>query len=252
MDRRLKKLIYGLFYFIILSLIGFWFYSSFLKPRPSCFDKIRNQDEEGVDCGGICGQLCFPEDFQELKVTQEKIFPIDSEHLTLFAEIRNSNLNFAAKNFKYTFNVYNTKNEIIKTLTSENFIFENDTSYLLFPNLNLVSSSTKSLNMIIEDVSWVKAKDFKKPNFSISETQISLDENYIKVSGLAANQTPFDAKNIKIIVVLYDNLSRPIGASMTTLDDLVSNTTRPFRISHPPLDNFKKENYKIFISAPAF
>ena len=50
--------------FIALLILGFfgmlaaggWYV--FLYAPPSCTDGIINQDEEGVDCGGVCKLLC--------------------------------------------------------------------------------------------------------------------------------------------------------------------------------------------------
>ena len=59
MNKYIKKqIIIAFVYLIILAVIGTGFYFLFLKPTlPSCSDKIQNQGEAGVDCGGPCS-LC--------------------------------------------------------------------------------------------------------------------------------------------------------------------------------------------------
>ena len=48
----------------ILSIIIAFFASVFTvryyltRPDPTCFDKVQNQDETGVDCGGVCAAEC--------------------------------------------------------------------------------------------------------------------------------------------------------------------------------------------------
>jgi len=45
------------------------------KKCESCFDKIKNQNEEEIDCGGICAQKCF----ENKKITKETIETIQKK-----------------------------------------------------------------------------------------------------------------------------------------------------------------------------
>ena len=57
MPRILKQTLFGLFFLAVFGGVVFWIYQS-TRPVLTCFDKIQNQDEEGVDCGGKCQILC--------------------------------------------------------------------------------------------------------------------------------------------------------------------------------------------------
>jgi len=52
MSRGWKKFIYGVFFLAVFGLIVWGFYEIVLKPTPTCFEQIKNQGEEDVDCGG--------------------------------------------------------------------------------------------------------------------------------------------------------------------------------------------------------
>ena len=52
--RNIKQIIIALIFFSILFGFGFLIYSISIKPDPSCEDGIKNQKEEGIDCGGPC------------------------------------------------------------------------------------------------------------------------------------------------------------------------------------------------------
>lgn len=249
MNRRLKQFIYGLFYLALLSFIFWSFYLSFLKPGPNCFDKKQNQNEEGLDCGGVCKNLCFPKDFKDLEITQEKIFRLDSNHVSFFAEVKNPNPEFAVKNFSYVLNIYNSKDEIIKTLKDNSFVFSNDLSHILIPNFEISSNLVDRLELIIEkNINWVKKENFEKPNFSKSSLKIEKESNRIKFSGSLSNQTPFSFKDPQVLVILYNQFNNPIGSSLTVLDELSANASIPFAVYHPLISDANLDATKVFVS----
>jgi hypothetical protein len=58
MEKNLRKRwIIGLLYLVFFSLVVFFFYSVF-KTKETCFDGLKNQNEEDVDCGGVCFKKC--------------------------------------------------------------------------------------------------------------------------------------------------------------------------------------------------
>ena len=45
------------FLFIILGT-AFYFYKTVIERTPNCFDGLHNGTEEGIDCGGMCTEIC--------------------------------------------------------------------------------------------------------------------------------------------------------------------------------------------------
>ncbi|MEK7180965.1 MAG: hypothetical protein AAB738_01340 [Patescibacteria group bacterium] len=250
MNRRLKQLIYGFFYFLLLAFIGWGFYLNFIKADPTCFDKTQNQNEEEIDCGGPCSLSCFPAGFSnKLEIIQQKIFRLDSGHVSLFAEVKNPNADFAAKNFKYTLNAYDNSDKVIVGITGDLFLYAGETGYILAPNLEVGSSSPSRLEVILDKAEWVKSDDFKKPEISIEGISFSTDNNQIKISGSLANQSIWKLNEIKIIAIFNGRFGKPVGASETELPVIAPNTREPFAISHPFLADVNLPATHFFIRA---
>ena len=51
--KKQLKIFSGFAVLVLLIVLGGIYY---FEPSPSCFDKIQNQNEEGIDCGGVCKQ----------------------------------------------------------------------------------------------------------------------------------------------------------------------------------------------------
>ena len=58
MERNKKKqIVISLIYVTIFLVIVSWIYY-IIRPVPNCFDGKQNQNEEGVDCAGVCAKKC--------------------------------------------------------------------------------------------------------------------------------------------------------------------------------------------------
>lgn len=235
MNRRPKQLIYGLFYLLILAFIFVGLYLLFLKPGPSCSDGIKNQGEAGVDCGGPCAKICFPADFEELQVVQEKFFRLPAGRVSFFAEIKNSNPDLAAKNFKYAFELSNDQGQLLDSESGDAFVYANDTSYLLIPNLAVAQASAYKLKVEVSGVEWTPKESLPKPLLTFKDTEISLVGNEIIARGLLVNQSFKPLIEVRILAIFYGRFGKPIGASETILNNLLPDQSQTFVVNHPPL-----------------
>ena len=43
---------------VIIFILGVFVYNTFIKHTPTCSDIIKNQNERGTDCGGVCTHMC--------------------------------------------------------------------------------------------------------------------------------------------------------------------------------------------------
>ena len=53
-----RQLFYALGALFIVVVLGTLVWYGFFYQRATCTDNIQNQNEEGVDCGGVCAKLC--------------------------------------------------------------------------------------------------------------------------------------------------------------------------------------------------
>lgn len=246
MSRRLKQFIYGVAFFIFLVLIACGVYFTFLKPAQSCFDNIKNQNEEGIDCGGVCGNSCIPSDIKEIEISQQRIFRLNSNHFSLFAEIKNPNTDFAAANFTYTLNAYNEKGELIQSESGTSFLYSKETGYLLAPNLESSSSYPSRLEVIIGKIDWKKSEDFKKPEIAVGDFSFTTETDQINVGGSLINKSISSFPAVKVIAIFYNTQGQLIGASATEFQNLPANTSQTFFISHPAIKGINYSSTRFF------
>ena len=82
-NTKRKKIVIIFIYltFFLLFSLSLYFY---FKPQPSCSDGKQNQNEQGVDCGGVCVQECDIVKAQPLIIGETGAVPAGLEENTIF------------------------------------------------------------------------------------------------------------------------------------------------------------------------
>jgi hypothetical protein len=88
-ERFFKQIVFS-----TLTIIAFFFIGlitfQILKPKPSCFDGIRNNNEIETDCGGKC-QSCEIKTLTKLEYTGEAYHFLQKDKYFVYAKITNLN-----------------------------------------------------------------------------------------------------------------------------------------------------------------
>lgn len=165
--RTVKKIIFGIFYSLILSAVILGIYFIFLKPNPTCFDNKQNQNEEGIDCGGIC-MPCGIKYAQDLQVLEIKNFPAGDNRTILLAQIKNLNTDFSAGDFVFKFSLIDMQGNKIKEILGHSFIYIDEIKYLIgIADIGIKDFSKANLDFA--DFKWIPKENFKKPNVVAKE-----------------------------------------------------------------------------------
>lgn len=233
MNKRLtKQLMYGGSFLTVVFLFVAVFYFIFLKSAPTCFDNKQNQNETGVDCGGIC----IPCDLKytlPLENIWIKYFSANNKAV-LTAQIKNPNLNYGADYFSYSFKIYDKNKNEIKTIERKSFIYDYDIKYLI-EITDIDYSAIGSVSLDFFDVVWKSKKELKKPKIIIREKVTKAVENGrgVEVSGIIKNDNPFPVFKAILIGFLNNNNEIKIGASKTELENLEPFGEKFFKIYFP-------------------
>ena len=71
-----KQIVIGIIFLLLISGVTFGFIDYFFLVEPTCFDGVKNGQEEGVDCGLLaCGVACEPA-ILSLNIISQKLSPI--------------------------------------------------------------------------------------------------------------------------------------------------------------------------------
>jgi hypothetical protein len=236
MSRHVKQIIYSVIYLFIIGLVGTGFYLKF-KPAPSCFDLKQNQNEEGIDCGFVCGNICLPQDFKPLQIVdQVRVFYPTRNTISLLAKIQNLNQANAAKSFKYIFKIIDNSGNELQVASEKSFIYAGDIKYLAVFNIPVTDvSKIKSGEISIEDPTWVRTEEFMRPQVAVQDQNVSEDVGGIIVKGKLSNRDTVNLTKVTAMVIFYGSHGQAAGVSQTEIDNVLPGETRSFTIAHPSI-----------------
>ncbi len=228
--KRKRTIIIAVFAAIFLSIILFAYEK--MKPAPSCFDGIQNQNEEGVDCGGVCAKKCDIK-AQDLVVQQSGFVPSGAVNTyDVYGQVENPNNSFGGSEFSYTFNLKDVNGKIIATKQGKGFILPAETKYVIEIGLQ-TTSVPASVELDIYNVKWVQFKDyFEKPQLNIVNKeydQITSGVGFGEASGLLKNESPYDFNSISIYVILKDANNAVIALNSTSMQTVKAGEDRDFK-----------------------
>jgi len=237
MSIPVKKTLIILIYLLIFSSIGFLIYLKY-KPKPNCFDNILNQNEERVDCGGVCAQKCEILVEENIKVDRSGYVESGTNgQYDLYAEITNPNNFFGSSQFNYKFEIKNSAGAVVAAKTGNNFIFPGESKYIIENNVG-AGEIPYSVDFSVSDPIWVEfTSDYlQKPELKVVNKQyneITSGVGFSEAKGLVKNESPFDFTAIKVEIILKDNNGQIIALNSTQMGAVRSGENRDFRVIWP-------------------
>lgn len=230
MDKYLKKqIIIAIIFFLIAGLLVFGIYFLLLKPAPSCFDKIQNQGEEGVDCGGPCIP-CEQLQLRQIQTLLVKYVQAEQNFYDVVAKIKNPNFNYGVPSLSYTFNFYDSQNQLISSVKDSSFILPTQIKYLVASRIKLNKTPLK-VTLTFNKINWQKIKD-SVINLPIIDKNYKLTTDGIgfsQLSGKVINKTNYNFQRIEIKGVLLDSSNNVTAINKTEINDVFSGETRDFK-----------------------
>jgi hypothetical protein len=224
--------IYLLVFVVFLILIYLW-----LKPAPSCFDAKQNQNEEGLDCGGICAEKCALVAERDLAVQQAGFVPSGvANNYDIFGIVSNPNQNLGSVSFNYQFVVKNAAGAVIATKNDKGFILPGETKYLVVSN-QAIQDTPATVELSLTNPQWVEVNDlYEKPQLKIvykNYSEITSGVGFSEVTGLLKNESPLSFTTIKVEIILKDDQGQVIALNSTQMGTVQAGENRDFRVFWP-------------------
>lgn len=261
-----KKFLIISIYSVIFILAGLAVYS-FLAPKKTCFDSIKNQNEEDIDCGGICARECEITQAQEIIIEKAGTVPSGiNGKFDFYAQLINPNAFFGSRKFNFIAKFKDAfGNEITKS-SGSGFILPGERKYVTLNNIDS-TQDIASAEIEITDSEWVGFNDdYENPNIKVvnkNYEEISNGVGFSEARGLLKNDSPYDFNAVNIKVILKDESGTVIALNSTLMKTVESGEERDFLVAWPnhfpgtvanmqiqpevnifDLDNFLKRYYK--------
>lgn len=217
--KRRKFIIFGTMGIIVVLFISVFIYKQFLNKAPSCFDNIQNQDEVGIDCGGVCALLC-PAESRPPIVSYSRLFKIGPGAYSALALVENPNQNVYSKNMSYVFKVYDISNVLLFEVYGNTFIppgrifpiFEHS---ILTGNRQASKITFEILDK--ENIRWEKG-DYQDPLVKVSNVSNDLVDTRSRITADIENNEVYPLRDMQVVAVIYDIQGNAHESSSTVVD----------------------------------
>lgn len=238
--RIFRKLFFGGFFLFLAIGSSYYIFKAYFPTLPSCIDNIKNQDEIGLDCGGVCGVECPPlpppEDTKPIEVVWAKVFYSNVGTYDLAARINNPNEKWGVSEFKYNFIARDSDGAIVIEKNGTSYLLSKSYDYLIIPSVKSDKNPVSAeLSIVKEGQKWEEVSSSYDNLFASflfrEKIYTAKDENgYHLVSAKLKNTTTYDFDKIDIKVVLYDANDEPVAVNVSDLRTVRSGEERQLRL----------------------
>ncbi len=225
--RQLYYLLGIIAFFAVIGLVLFFIY----KPKPTCFDGKRNQDEIGIDCGGPCALACAL-DVLPLKIYWTRPLKVNDGWYDVVALVENENVNYGVRQASYRVDLYNKDHVLLAKQTGETFINPAEKFIVFVSRLNTGSSIADQAFLEFDNqLVWEKTQPVPKVINLERKNFINTPRPQLQVK--VVNLTLDPISNLRVSTVLSDNNNNALAASATFIDKLKAQETKEFFLTWP-------------------
>lgn len=223
---RRKTIIAGSILVLVIAVIVALYFSFFYKA-PTCFDRIQNGGEFGVDCGGKCVKLCQSA-FISAKIAWggakfEKVAP---GLYNAASYIINPNTNGAAFDVPYKIALFDNQGILITERQGKITLPAHRNTLAFEPAIDTGKRvPTKATFEFLAPPVWFKSHD-TLDGITIIDKKYTEDlkDSSLEVTLENRSLTPY--KNLTIAAVLFDITGNAIGFSQTVIDEIAPSRGR--------------------------
>lgn len=237
LSRVNKQWVVAFIYFTIAVFFGVGVYYVFLKPLETCFDGQQNQDEQAIDCGGVCQAVCEENvTGADLEIKEMTFVPGGNGQYDVLGKIYNPNDEIGAVSFAYTADLKDSSGKILASRSGASYILPQENKYIF--ELGFAAESSPSVvSFQIKEVKWARFSGYQeKPSINIYQkryNQISSGAGFSEAYGLVSNESPYDFRSIIVKVILRDAEDKPLAFNTTEMRTVKSQEERDFRLVWP-------------------
>ncbi len=191
----------------------------FFNKAPTCSDGKMNQDENGVDCGGVCTKLCKADTTLPI-VSWQRVFKISKGIYSAVAYVENPNLNSTATNVPYSFRAYDKANVLI--------VERKGTASILPIGVTPVFESgiltgeripARVTFSFASKPDWIITKKIA-PRITILINEKNFEGTLPSLRATITNTTLKNIPHFEVVAILYDENDNAIASSKTVVDSI--------------------------------
>lgn len=232
--KRLTIIVIYIFLFLGLG-IGAYFVA---RPAPTCMDGKQNQDETGVDCGGVCANACMEAaKGEDLIIRDVVVLPLENDTYDVVARIYNPNNTVGAESFAYTIRLLDGTGNEVASVSNSSWILPQENKTLLAFALPVTGRPTKA-TLEITEAKWERLTNYDgRPKLGVYNKRFEHSTQGGELGGVAyglvTNESGYDFRLVTIKVILRDEQGEPLAINQTDRRTFLVGEQHEFRLTWP-------------------
>lgn len=216
----------------IIVLVGLPVYYLFIHKTPDCYDNILNQDEVGVDCGGLCDKVC-PLDAQPPIIHWQRFFKVLPGFYTVVVNVENPNIKVFAGNIPYRIRLVDKDGAVIAERTGKTFLYPNRVFPIFEAGLHTGERVPARVDFqFMQEINWQK-KAYELPNLVVID-QVLTGTSTPRIDATVQSEADYKISDIvDVIAIIYDGENNAISASYTNIDSIGARGKVPIIFTWP-------------------
>lgn len=191
-----------------------------LYETPSCSDGKKNQDEGGIDCGGVCEKVCTASTLPPV-VQFVRAVPGSGNRVDVIAYVENRNIDSVGRNIVYTVELFGESHEVLATKSGSIDLPPGGEIPIFIQNAYAGEGFVSGVFMTFteEAASWVYYEDTRTTP-RIEDVQMQGTTEEPEITAMVKNDSAYPLKKVKVIATVFDEQDNAIAASQTILEVL--------------------------------
>ena len=208
-----------------LSAVAFAVFWNFWYQAPTCFDKLKNGDETGIDCGGSCSLICNADVIKPIVRWDPRIFEVNPGLWSVLVYVENPNTNADATYAPYSFTIYDENNAVLEKIEKATILPRNKTVGIFEGGIE-VKGDKKPRRAVFElgdGIVWDKNQKKYDITITITHSPLLRLDSTPRVEANVKNNSTEEIKNIELVIAIFDGSDNAIAASRTFIESLKKN-----------------------------
>jgi hypothetical protein len=228
----LKRQAVGLLIFsvIVLSVVGYGLY--YVMSQTSCTDGRQNGNEQGIDCGGSCPNVCLPAQLHDQRVLWQRAFPLSNGIYDAGALVENINLSVGAQAAEYEFKFYDKDGVLLARRKGVISLLPNRQTFVYEPQVDTSSKTVANTEFVIRVPSWVPMEEKDPIEIDVLKKEPKFDP-YPTVNVTLYNRAIFEEPALEVSVLLMRADGTIYAASRTIVEHFADRSRKDFVFTWP-------------------
>lgn len=216
---------------VALLIFGVPALISYIHKPETCFDGKQNQDERGVDCGGVCERLCDSQ-AHSLTIVWSRSFEVSDGVYNALAYIENPNTEARVDSISYMFSLYDDRNILVAEREGRTFLSPNTATPIFEAGIETGERKVaRTFFTFRENPVWKRSGEL--PTLRVSASRISNEEVRPRIDATIINSTVDEWLSVEVVAVAFDENDNALAASRTTIPRLDPRSESPVVFTWP-------------------